>query len=149
MIRRPPRSTLFPYTTLFRSLIRHSPFPWPLYESIARNDINFRTSQTEMGRKPLWATSINHNVPFLVIFGGQPCPAQAWVCGYTSASVWRIIPSCLTFSMGILNSGTAYVALWDRLRRWLQWWTNIAFGCTDFIWACAPLNFKMILEALS
>src|SRR5256885_5439551 len=26
MIRRPPRSTLFPYTTLFRSLIEWSPF---------------------------------------------------------------------------------------------------------------------------
>src|SRR2546426_8258561 len=26
MIRRPPRSTLFPYTTLFRSTARH---PWP------------------------------------------------------------------------------------------------------------------------
>src|SRR5256885_16721087 len=28
MIRRPPRSTLFPYTTLFRSAWRFSP-PWP------------------------------------------------------------------------------------------------------------------------
>src|SRR2546422_8130347 len=28
MIRRPPRSTLFPYTTLFRS--RHQPSPWKL-----------------------------------------------------------------------------------------------------------------------
>src|SRR3712207_9154152 len=29
MIRRPPRSTLFPYTTLFRSLLRSSPRePW-------------------------------------------------------------------------------------------------------------------------
>ena len=28
MIRRPPRSTLFPYTTLFRSLRPYSPFPW-------------------------------------------------------------------------------------------------------------------------
>src|SRR5437588_5432760 len=27
MIRRPPRSTLFPYTTLFRSLLRESPAP--------------------------------------------------------------------------------------------------------------------------
>src|SRR2546427_5387208 len=27
MIRRPPRSTLFPYTTLFRSSARHSPPP--------------------------------------------------------------------------------------------------------------------------
>src|SRR2546427_3283156 len=25
MIRRPPRSTLFPYTTLFRSILRHRP----------------------------------------------------------------------------------------------------------------------------
>src|SRR2546426_6276636 len=31
MIRRPPRSTLFPYTTLFRSLVlgRFVPEPWP------------------------------------------------------------------------------------------------------------------------
>src|SRR5262245_62721204 len=31
MIRRPPRSTLFPYTTLFRSLVEpdDSPKPWP------------------------------------------------------------------------------------------------------------------------
>src|SRR2546422_3651462 len=30
MIRRPPRSTLFPYTTLFRSLLRHArPFVEP------------------------------------------------------------------------------------------------------------------------
>src|SRR5258708_39866501 len=28
MIRRPPRSTLFPYTTLFRSLAGHLPFIW-------------------------------------------------------------------------------------------------------------------------
>src|SRR2546427_8792890 len=30
MIRRPPRSTLFPYTTLFRSHFRYTPVPdWP------------------------------------------------------------------------------------------------------------------------
>src|SRR2546426_6074691 len=29
MIRRPPRSTLFPYTTLFRSLRNHGPQPVP------------------------------------------------------------------------------------------------------------------------
>src|SRR5260370_27216229 len=28
MIRRPPRSTLFPYTTLFRSLSAQESFPW-------------------------------------------------------------------------------------------------------------------------
>src|SRR2546429_7373009 len=30
MIRRPPRSTLFPYTTLFRSIIRPAAFPEPV-----------------------------------------------------------------------------------------------------------------------
>src|SRR5256885_483718 len=30
MIRRPPRSALFPYTTLFRSPLRACPSPWPL-----------------------------------------------------------------------------------------------------------------------
>src|SRR2546425_8560865 len=34
MIRRPPRSTLFPYTTLFRSIVR------PLADAVARGDIN-------------------------------------------------------------------------------------------------------------
>src|SRR5256885_1301576 len=29
MIRRPPRSTLFPYTTLFRSPMSGMPWPWP------------------------------------------------------------------------------------------------------------------------
>src|SRR3712207_7128351 len=32
MIRRPPRSTLFPYTTLFRSCARHAPFIADLYD---------------------------------------------------------------------------------------------------------------------
>src|SRR5258705_9501109 len=38
MIRRPPRSTLFPYTTLFRS-----PFPYPLFGNRSR------TAGTVMG----------------------------------------------------------------------------------------------------
>src|SRR2546427_1385909 len=48
MIRRPPRSTLFPYTTLFRSLMERPPapsrvgvleldaLPWPVAERISR-----------------------------------------------------------------------------------------------------------------
>src|SRR2546426_7318470 len=31
MIRRPPRSTLFPYTTLFRSRFLRESGPWPLH----------------------------------------------------------------------------------------------------------------------
>src|SRR6266566_8977149 len=42
MIRRPPRSTLFPYTTLFRSLrpaaARHTPPPWWTARRARRRD---------------------------------------------------------------------------------------------------------------
>src|SRR5258707_11781288 len=37
MIRRPPRSTLFPYTTLFRSAGRRSPRPRRAGESVRRD----------------------------------------------------------------------------------------------------------------
>src|SRR3712207_8283031 len=40
MIRRPPRSTLFPYTTLFRSLMRVNKFSctcWPSLDLLGRN----------------------------------------------------------------------------------------------------------------
>src|SRR6266571_6623600 len=36
MMRRPPRSTLFPYTTLFRSPDRREPHPNPLWSSQTR-----------------------------------------------------------------------------------------------------------------
>src|SRR5687768_18235900 len=37
MIRRPPRSTLFPYTTLFRSCRSRSPSPLPLSPASSRH----------------------------------------------------------------------------------------------------------------
>src|ERR1035441_1487666 len=36
MLRRPPRSTLFPYTTLFRSGLRKRPDAWAAYRTDAR-----------------------------------------------------------------------------------------------------------------
>src|SRR5258708_9328336 len=38
MIRRPPRSTLFPYTTLFRSLARRGPQPAAVQPGLAKDD---------------------------------------------------------------------------------------------------------------
>src|SRR2546430_9875299 len=40
MIRRPPRSTLFPYTTLFRSVCYHDPKPTPARCRISRFTVN-------------------------------------------------------------------------------------------------------------
>src|SRR3989449_3111145 len=42
MIRRPPRSTLFPYTTLFRSLLYHSPgHPSMRYSTVCIESIGY------------------------------------------------------------------------------------------------------------
>src|SRR5687767_15258769 len=39
MIRRPPRSTLFPYTTLFRSVVMDSDYPHLAYGSDAKRSL--------------------------------------------------------------------------------------------------------------
>src|SRR5256885_9310442 len=39
MIRRPPRSTLFPYTTLFRSVRRHEQARVPLQRQVRRREL--------------------------------------------------------------------------------------------------------------
>src|SRR5260221_3851399 len=55
MIRRPPRSTLFPYTTLFRSIVT---FPFNAAISAARSLCAFNASnQTGRARK---ASHLNH-----------------------------------------------------------------------------------------
>src|SRR2546427_3886875 len=43
MIRRPPRSTLFPYTTLFRSPLRHAPIPYECAEKCRARPRNHRS----------------------------------------------------------------------------------------------------------
>src|SRR3712207_7628241 len=49
MIRRPPRSTLFPYTTLFRSMKRefHAPGPQNLYVELQSGDLRVAATQTD------------------------------------------------------------------------------------------------------
>src|SRR3712207_7158691 len=52
MIRRPPRSTLFPYTTLFRSreLYRLSSDPWELHNVFRDGDDDNDPSKTKVER---------------------------------------------------------------------------------------------------
>src|SRR3712207_7165362 len=61
MIRRPPRSTLFPYTTLFRSIRRapqsHYPSPAPLVvKALARDGL----PQADQLRSPMGAKLLDH-----------------------------------------------------------------------------------------
>src|SRR3712207_8515748 len=60
MIRRPPRSTLFPYTTLFRSLTSHCPTQHPGHTSLA-------------------ATANRRQRPRIPDDGGHTCPKKAAV----------------------------------------------------------------------
>src|SRR5258707_7524693 len=60
MIRRPPRSTLFPYTTLFRSVILH----------VAERDVLAETVPLPAGHGTL---SITRPVPLGLFEDGQVC----------------------------------------------------------------------------
>src|SRR3712207_7017438 len=54
MIRRPPRSTLFPYTTLFRSIYKFGEAPGPLNgrsNIVVLVDEAHRTQEGDLGRK--------------------------------------------------------------------------------------------------
>src|SRR2546422_10225894 len=54
MIRRPPRSTLFPYTTLFRSHVRHTSLPRPGDEEQLKR-LSARIMSQPLDRtRPLW-----------------------------------------------------------------------------------------------
>src|SRR3712207_8191729 len=63
MIRRPPRSTLFPYTTLFRSpaldhavhgvvAVRHRPASWRTHDALQHEDPSGRPRTTTLGWPP-------------------------------------------------------------------------------------------------
>src|SRR2546430_3393666 len=60
MIRRPPRSTLFPYTTLFRSLSR-DPDPVPRHPGNATDD-----SRSEADRKSTRLNSSHSQISYAV-----------------------------------------------------------------------------------
>src|SRR2546426_4641667 len=60
MIRRPPRSTLFPYTTLFRSLAADLP-------DMPRIEV-CRLLRADLG--------VGSNVPILFVYADEPSPAE-------------------------------------------------------------------------
>src|SRR5947209_16008947 len=69
MIRRPPRSTLFPYTTLFRSLLA-LPIAFPLVETVStRTDgpsLNGALARTGRDRKSTRLNSSHANISYAV-----------------------------------------------------------------------------------
>src|SRR3712207_8082981 len=70
MIRRPPRSTLFPYTTLFRSLLRPGPtFSESRTEGTAGSSLLFALM---CGFLAFFTTGLLYAVVFGVIFLARP-----------------------------------------------------------------------------
>src|SRR2546421_2519024 len=63
MIRRPPRSTLFPYTTLFRSLLETEPVPWQLADYFG-GGLKWRTVLTD--RKSTRLNSSHDQISYAV-----------------------------------------------------------------------------------
>src|SRR3712207_7788453 len=65
MIRRPPRSTLFPYTTLFRSFHPLSPVVAPLSDSINSDGrlttLDRDVSHRECARTPVFKRGLPHH----------------------------------------------------------------------------------------
>src|SRR5258708_24550624 len=80
MIRRPPRSTLFPYTTLFRSSFGAQP----------QRDVS-PFAKTRLGMKPL---SYEHRIQLLAVAAGLPGSFLAlillWTCDYSSRTIWTL-----------------------------------------------------------
>src|SRR3712207_6955538 len=60
MIRRPPRSTLFPYTTLFRSTVLKGAAATALYGSMAGNGAIVITTKGGSGKKG-WGVTLNRS----------------------------------------------------------------------------------------
>src|SRR2546427_5405379 len=63
MIRRPPRSTLFPYTTLFRSHLHPapcSPLPKQRHEPLVQRDRYLRGRRVHEARPPAFLRSEEH-----------------------------------------------------------------------------------------
>src|SRR5688572_31860939 len=67
MIRRPPRSTLFPYTTLFRSLFNMSDEEWDLVVRVhlrghfllSRNAVSLWKQQSKAAGEPVYGRIVN------------------------------------------------------------------------------------------
>src|SRR2546425_13321323 len=69
MIRRPPRSTLFPYTTLFRSLYLPFVWSWELYSSlIPVGEISLTVVDTSF---PVFSTNRSPFVFLLICIGNS------------------------------------------------------------------------------
>src|SRR2546429_8487842 len=107
MIRRPPRSTLFPYTTLFRS---HEAMPLDLNRVISESLVRPLTLPA--------TTSHSFRTPFQQI-------SSPWNARIRSSASWR---DCSTESTTIMSALATASSSNSRL---CEWFAPMALMCTD------------------
>src|SRR6202166_5226346 len=92
MIRRPPRSTLFPYTTLFRSQRRSIVAAWPIHRGSFRG-----STSSSQDRKSTRLNSSHHFISYAV-FCLKKQQKRSWLMPYSEPTSQRGLrqASCLT-----------------------------------------------------
>src|SRR3989441_10079372 len=115
MIRRPPRSTLFPYTTLFRSLANgtHKTPKGNVDENAAAR--RALRSRVNLSNRLVTGNHLAHN-KFLVLCDGHTRPLKVW----TGSTNWTETGLCTQANNGILIESRTLAAFykqeWDRLQ---------------------------------
>src|SRR2546429_8602449 len=104
MIRRPPRSTLFPYTTLFRSLTS---------QQYLQNTVNFalqgQVYNPVLGFEPIGAVGGHPKYPFQPFYGGfSPRVSVAWNPRFQEGILGRV------FGQGKTLFRAGYSRIYDR-----------------------------------
>src|SRR2546430_12323448 len=92
MIRRPPRSTLFPYTTLFRSTIVETKFLGSPRQDFFQNCLGLLSCGTRIKRKDRKSTRLNSShsqISYAVFCLKKKRPIEA---AYKSQRPWLSLP---------------------------------------------------------
>src|ERR1039458_7984706 len=85
MIRRPPRSTLFPYTTLFRSLRARCRSTYQWHGSARKvSGMNYRKLWIALGMVMAVSFAVLGGVGIKILTSAPPIPAQVLVAGGTA-----------------------------------------------------------------
>ena len=117
MIRRPPRSTLFPYTTLFRSEASQFPFFRQAVKFRQRNSI--RSPSIQLLKYELKLGKVKLSSSIFVFFqskGDEPMPFQ---CIISSLRTHRtILQPLMSNGFGFTQSVRTGTFEWKKLKKW-------------------------------
>src|SRR3712207_9092808 len=102
MIRRPPRSTLFPYTTLFRSVFLASGTPRKTYESVLDELERIGPTNWEEKRHRAHGLLLEEQYSFGIKAGDKTHPTD-WIPRIVPASAWERLERGLTQRLVAIN----------------------------------------------